>query len=82
MSQNCKIDTSFDMSNQFTLNCLFSSPDSLAKRFFHKIGKKIETKKFTIQKKIHHLKIRLYHIVESGGVSLIVNLFFYVFKGK
>ena len=43
---------------------------------------------FTVQKKnspfitqvISFLNLK--HVIESGGVSVIVNLFFYVFKGK
>ena len=42
----------------FFLNWLYS-PESLAKKFFHKIGKKSETKEFTIQKKISLFKTQV-----------------------
>ena len=58
MSQKWEIDTSFGISNHFFLNWLYS-PESLAKKFFHKIGKKSETKEFTIQKKISLFKTQV-----------------------
>ena len=49
-----------------------------------------ETKKLTVQKKKKNspfktqviLFLNLRHTKESGGVSMMLNFFFYVFKGK
>ena len=58
------------------------------RNFFHKIGKKSEINIFTVQKKKLPLItqvtsfLNLKHVIESGGVSVMLILFFYVFKGK
>ena len=48
MSQKCKIEMSLDVTNCFFLNWLFSW--GFDKKKIHKIGKKSETKIFTVQK--------------------------------
>ena len=86
MSQKSKIDTSFDVSNHFFLNWLFSW--EFGKEIFHKIGKKSETKNSLFKKELSRFKIQiisflnLKHIMESGGVPVMLNLVFYVLKVK
>ena len=50
---------SFDVSNQFFLNWLFSW--ELCKEIFSQNWKKSETKKFTVQKKLDRLKLKLHY---------------------
>ena len=77
MSQKCKINTSFDVSVSFYQTGF--SPESLAKKFFQKI-RKSETKKFSVQKNNSPFLTQvisfsnLKHIIESRGVSLMLNL--------
>ena len=80
--KKCKIDTLFHISNQFFLNWLFS----------WEFGKVSQNWKEEWNKEIHHSKkislfktqvitfLNLKRIVKSGGVSIMLNLFFYVFK--
>ena len=61
----------------------------MTNKFFHKIGKKSETKKFTVQKKNSPFKSQVIYMIfkfkthhrERRSVST-VKLVFYVFKGK
>ena len=81
MTQKCKINTSFDALNQFF------SKLALSLRVW-KVGKKSETKNSPFKKKKSLFKtqvisfLNLRHNIESGGVSVMLNLVFYVFKGN
>ena len=75
MSQKCKIDMSFDVSNQFFLSWLFSW--EFGKEVYSPFKKKNSP---FITQVISFLNLK--HVIESGGVSVMLILFFYVFKGK
>ena len=53
-------------------NIFYCKPTKKLK-FFHKIGKKSDTKKFTVQKKNHPLKLKLYHVksIKQRNVSIV-----------
>ena len=53
------------------------SPESLAKNFFTKLGRRVKQRN-SLFKSFLNLK----HTIESRVVSIILNLFFYVFKGN
>ena len=65
-----------------------SSPESLAKKFFSQNWKEEWKKEIHRSKKKLPLItqvisfLNLKHVIESGGVSVMLILFFYVFKGK
>ena len=86
MSWKCKIDTSFDLSNPFFLNWLSSW--EFCKEIFSQNWKEDWNKEIHRWKRISPFKtqvisfLNLKHIIETGGMSLILNLIFYVFKGK
>ena len=85
MSQKCKTDTSFDVSNHFFLNWLSSW--EFGKEIFSKLERRLKQWNSSF-KKISQSKtqvisfLNLKHIIESRGVSVILNLVFYVFNGK
>ena len=86
MSQKCKIDTSFDISNQFFLNWLFSW--EFGKEFFSQNWKDEWNKEIHHSKKFSPFKTQVIsflnwkHTTASRGVSIMLNLVFYAFKGK
>ena len=86
MSQKCKIDTLFNVSNHFFLNWRFSW--EFGKEIFSQNWKEEWSKEIHCSKKILLFKtqvisfLNLKHIIESIGVSVMLNLVFYVFKGK
>ena len=59
ISQKCKIDpSSYRITSVFPKLALLLI-ESRANKFFHKIGKKIETKKLTVQKKFSPFKTQV-----------------------
>ena len=90
MSQKCKIEMSLDVSNWFFLNWLFSRGFGKKKNFFTELERRVKQRNSLFKK--HSLFktqvisfFKLKHI-KSEGVSVMWNLFLYVFskmwKGK
>ena len=57
------------------------------RKFFTRLERRVKKGTSLFKKKFDHLKLKLYHfksknIIESRGVSVMLNLGFYLFKGK
>ena len=81
MSEECKIDTSFDLSSHFFLNWLFSwefGKEVFSQNWNEELNKEIHLSK----KKFQRLKLKLYHFHRKWRSITNVKPVFYVFKGK
>ena len=84
MSQECKIDTSFDLSSHFFLNWLFSW--EFRKEVFSQNWNEEWNKEIHRSKKISPFKTQvilfsnLKNIIESGEASVMLSLFFMYLK--